>query len=532
MRNIFLLTLLLAAAISSCTDILQEQEVVKNLHAATKVQTSLWEDCEQCYLPSGEKVNTPWNEVCKTCIPNDIRYDIKSSDGWIILDSTVELIGYNMDIKKADDGCNYLLMYNKRTGMLKCFYYMENYIENNYGFWLLETTQKTRLFDFTGKVAVPISEEGPQKIATSNLTRNFTTQGFESGWNCFALELAYDENSDQQKLDISGFALNKIQLNLQGGYEGGGNGVIVSNTTSPSSPVLGIVKHIGEGALEWVMGELEEKEDSTKAVTRSINFPLIAKTLQKIVDSFSGSSNTSYDFNFTAKGSITISGELISATSGIISPITGLNLGNSDMDLGIWNLETQPLHQIADKAKLWSIAGTNKERFIYEIQTKPEVGIKVNPSVRQPYSVNIYPILADTITIYADEMISQGSKWSKTYSDYYKPYFNSFIENNVYMSLEYDWNYLVSLYWEDAWPNYKLHNDSESPAIGLAYGDIIGKFNMTQPLAYRILFKSDADQFYSLKTFIPKQVLEYQSIGGHPFTWHSTSEFQAHGVFM
>lgn len=519
----------------NCTGIFEEIEEVESVENEQIVTKSLaftsWENCMYCILPSGEKVALPWYANAKTSIPNDVRNDVKSSEGWIILDTTVDIIDCEEDVTIVDPGCNYLL----KTGFLKGFYYMEELVHNNYGFWCLETTTPTKLFHFTNEFAIPMSEVGPQRVTVSNLTRTFQTQGFDPGWNCFMLELAYDENSDQQRLDVSGFAMNRAQIALTGEYEGGGNGTIISSAAKNSNPVKGIIKHIGEDAFEWFIDKLEEEEEDSIA-SKSIEIESIsslASIIQKVFSSFSGNkTKASYDFSFTARGHAVITGEIVTSSSGIIAPVTGLKLGNPEMDLGIWNLETQPLHQICNEAKLIGAIGPHRDQFAYIIRTEPKCEIKVNPLIEQPYTFTVLPSEGnDEIPIYADDIVSGTNKWNMSHGTFYDPETESYYYNGVYKSKDFDWDYVMNKYWEDAWPNYILADQNNSPGFSFSYypsNDI----DVTRHLTYKIIYQHINSGIFSGKTFIPRQVVGYGIIGGHPTTWNSVEELKQHGIIF
>ncbi|MFT0524467.1 hypothetical protein ACMSD1_15035 [Bacteroides thetaiotaomicron] len=77
-----------------------------------------WENWETVALASGVLVAPPWaNNPVASDIPEEIRKDIKATDGWDLIVHTVN--GY------GEQGLNYLIFHNKFTGILKVFYYLE-----------------------------------------------------------------------------------------------------------------------------------------------------------------------------------------------------------------------------------------------------------------------------------------------------------------------------------------------------------------------------------------------------------------------
>lgn len=524
----------------SCIDEVVEQVIPQiDSQVTTRNSGVSWEDCEECCLPSGEKVYLPWNVRAKSCIPNDIRTDIKSSDGWVILDTTVDLIGYDANISGADNGCNYLLMYNKETGFLKGFYYMEQYMQNNYGFWNLYTTTPTKLFNFTQEFAIPLSEEGPQMVTVSNLTRTVQTQGFDVGWNCFMLELSYDSNSSKQKLDITGFAMNATEVILEGKYIHEGSGVIESTSSKGTSPVKGIFKSVGEVALTWLSdsiaswatrenayAEMKTSTVQTNSNNRALSgiASLVVSGLQKVASSLTGKSSSSSCFSFSAHTEATITGNLVNTSSGIIAPITGLNLGNENMELGIWNLAKQPLHKLSSVAILRELRNDN---FFYDMVTEPEYELVINPMISQPYTIAIYPVYMNEVSLYYDELLNGKYPWLKFELDENRP---KPLPEGVLFGDSYTWSFVFALNYQYGWPNYTANNEESSVALGLDYGSVRGTIKAVEPIVYKVMYAHHSNGTYSSKTFIPKQVYDGSIIGGHPTTWQSLQDLRDKGV--
>ena len=82
-----------------------------------------WENWETVALASGVLVAPPWaNNPVASDIPEEIRKDIKATDGWDLIVHTVN--GY------GEQGLNYLIFHNKFTGILKVFYYLEQVVHS------------------------------------------------------------------------------------------------------------------------------------------------------------------------------------------------------------------------------------------------------------------------------------------------------------------------------------------------------------------------------------------------------------------
>ena len=101
-------------------------EVVEpNEHGEYKVETrsrsTTFDLCTQCELCDGSTVNLPWNTDVPGSVPEEVRYDVKESDGWRILYSTVEIIGYDHTVKVSimPQACNQTTMPSSSSPYLR-----------------------------------------------------------------------------------------------------------------------------------------------------------------------------------------------------------------------------------------------------------------------------------------------------------------------------------------------------------------------------------------------------------------------------
>ena len=79
-----------------------------------------WENQQFLYINDTSRLNTeigaPWNtEAAQTLIPDNIRFDVKSADGWEV--------AFNLMNKEGYPDINYFGLYNKYSGVLRIFYY-------------------------------------------------------------------------------------------------------------------------------------------------------------------------------------------------------------------------------------------------------------------------------------------------------------------------------------------------------------------------------------------------------------------------
>lgn len=374
----------------------QRMEEIENYEypvSLTRSQASASIDLSEttfAVLSTGKRVKLPWCNGAETSTLDDVRCDVKESDGWNVLYTNVEIEGHNSSVTVADDGLNYILLYNRNTGFLKGFLYVEKTGDNNNARWLLTGYGGTTLFNFAPYFALPInSEDSPQQVSISLASKNGIVQGFEKGWNCFMLELAYDENSINEKLSISGYALNQTSYHFNGAFNSIGNGTIVSNVGGSSGMISGIASAVGNAAKAWVKNNTDKKDKPIKYLGEIAGNVLdkgitgfISSGLSRIFGSMSGTSRSISDLQFTTNGSVSLEGTSTTPMTGYIPPISGIPLNSLGENLGIWNLEETPIWGYYSFANLKKVLHSNNEAcYIYTINCAPSYKIKKNPAL-------------------------------------------------------------------------------------------------------------------------------------------------------
>lgn len=278
MKQIVFFTLIMCF-LASCQKTefeLNNHNTSHNLLVTTKTSDDTWTNHEYCTLNgASDSVKAPWAEYnVVTSIPSGIRKDVKEEDGWNILFSTIVINGYKRDynFQNTDKSANYIVLYNRYTGMLKGFCYLTGVVQqNNMALWHLSTKDSTRLFNFAGEYAIPYNGPKAKDVYISNITTENVANGFNQGWNCFMLELAYDEDSPQTTLNIEGITLNETSYNLDGtmGFES--NGVIVTTTQKPQNSILkGAATAIGDAAKKYIEENLEKKSSTRGVVATTV----------------------------------------------------------------------------------------------------------------------------------------------------------------------------------------------------------------------------------------------------------------------
>ena len=205
-------------------------------------------------LASGSYVHTPWNKkITSGTIPYEIRTDILPSDGWDLIAHTVN--GY------GENGMNYLIFHNHYTGILKIFYYLEPNSSNlqNTAIWKLHFENPQSFLAFTGEYARLSTDKSVRDIYLSNITSD-DSRGFNVGWNCFQVELAYDPDFTEGSLQIIPMSMTTSSIKLDGNLNSKTKGTVISTTTS--NPLNGVVKGVaslvGNTAKDWVSDQVKD----------------------------------------------------------------------------------------------------------------------------------------------------------------------------------------------------------------------------------------------------------------------------------
>lgn len=343
--TLFLLTCILFGCSNNDESLLLTTDSeLENLSLKSYPSTEDWETLNSIKLPSGATVNLPWsNNEVTTDIPKDIREDIGSKDGWVFVFS---------NIKNTIDPGNYIIFYNKFTGILKAFYYLESTSQQNNGIWNIKFEGIHSLLNGVDHFTVPITSNfaAIQNSTILNISTN-DTHGFSKGWNCFQTPLTFDPSYDLNtlKLSISTYNKNNGTIKLGGKYESSSKGSIISTTSSGgllSEITKGMITQTGEEGKKWLVESIQNEVISQiGANIIAAGVPAIVSAgLNTIFGSFIGSSSTStstQSLQFSTNGSIEMTGETSLPTTGIIPPKSNIII-DSEERLGTWNLEKDP----------------------------------------------------------------------------------------------------------------------------------------------------------------------------------------------
>lgn len=521
-KDTMILLGLLFLVITGCQDELVNDDLFfyQEESSVNSRSTTSWFDCNKCVLQSGAEVQLPWNTTAITTIPDEIREDVKEEDGWRILFTSVDILGYSETVTDTDVSGNYLLMYNRYTGMLKGFYYAENIVqENNNAYWLLTISDSTKLFNFVPYFAEPINSlDAPRQISLSTISTNGIVNGFDVGWNCFMQELAYDENSMNERLSISGYALNKSTITFKGSYNSLSEGTIVSSPTTNKNGILdGIAKGFGSASKDWI------KDNAGSSGNKAIKFAtsvvceamdngisgLVSKGLYKVFGSVLGTTRTTYDLQYTTNGSITIAGESQTPGTGYITPLAGIPLDGIGENLGLWNLAEAPKHIANPIAVLKDISNAQTgSDYIYNLTFSQSFNIVKNPVVSTSVATS-----CDVVSYnkYNGKNVTWKSQYNTSATSAYRVSNSVLYSDSVTVINASSNSYNVCV--RNLLPN-KVYG-SNSPAYDLSQNSV----NIWENTAVivKLSLTNNGITTYSTKTFIPKCVMGTGS--ARPYSW-------------
>lgn len=495
--------------------------------------TSNWENLNQVTLPgvNGKTVATPWSTgTVPTGIPDDIRTDIKSADGWTCVYSGID------DTSTPN---NFIVFYNRFTGILKGFYYWDGAGQQNTALWDISFNSSHKLFNGLDHFTMPLQSTTTPTYSTVFNTVKSQTKGFErDSWNCFQTYLTYDPSYSltNLRMNIGARNVNDFRFEMSGEYNSASNGSIISTSSSSNSSLSniknGIITQTGKAGKEWIQDKI------SKGVIGAAGANIIAGGVPAIVSSgvnlifgsFFGKSKptpTTETLQFTTKGSIKANIDGTFQTSGLIQPLSNIKL-NSQERLGNWNLEKQPTLVFDDLVYpeiSFSESGTEEKlrQFVRKIEIE-DVNVVFNDKLKQEF-IDRYEV-SKQILYYAKFNGDDCWNW---HNPLY-PNFDSTIFTYVLFEDKDDSNNIQNKFWYLGGnkiyyksyarpivingyqkPHYQI---KENNYWGLPYNE---KPGFVVKVTVKIYPKSptfDSTPIITTKTFIPKQTVRTLQYAG------------------
>ena len=345
-----------------------------------------WENMDQA--PTAlVPIDLPWGIYGDGNIPEDIAEDIKKEDGWKFIYHTFN--SYNP--KKR-----YMIFYNQRTGVLKVFYHLDtSQYETQAGSWDVKFNFDQTYMNISQELALPNHLNGINYWSCTNLVQQ-GTKGFQNGWNCFMVQLAYSSgNTTESNMDILSHALDTTAVNLFGNSYSHSKGTIISHgsTNELSSLVTGFADVFGKSAETYFESKkendsLKSNNANSRALLSGLGGELIKwganKVFTKLTASFNEPTTTRADLDFSTTGELNLTGSLRKTVdTPAISARVDLNK-NLVGELGVWNLANQPIIYIDPRADhvpdpmddaygeyTYRMRGIS--RYAYNLQINPEL---------------------------------------------------------------------------------------------------------------------------------------------------------------
>lgn len=384
----------------SCSDIVLDESTVTNQnvknelvaypmrnHATRAGGTSdvgYWESWEKVKIAELEEpVRTPWNETGTSgAIPNEIRKDIKYKDGWNLIAHTVN--------GKGEKGLNYLIFYNRYTGILKGFYHSSDNIPNNTGIWHLHFEQPQSFLAFSNPIAELSSARTKNDIYIVNVTAE-RGKPFTGGWNCFQTELAYDPNFSEGSLQIIPENLSLLNASFGGDLDAYTEGAIITATSSNplKSIVNGVAKVAGTKAEEWVgnavkQGKFKKIKNLVVSGAGEIVKSGVGSLLGSFIGGFDKTGQTTQAVNLHTTGTVKLDGDISTVQSSTIVPLS-MSISVKDVGrLGVWCLTQIPKIYLSPYAIYVGRDADNDNCYKYQFRPpvdNSQTNLVVNPDL-------------------------------------------------------------------------------------------------------------------------------------------------------
>ena len=371
--------------------LLQEQDnsVIKKAPNSTKNDPLDWENTTTITLGNGNIKTLPWYNGSITTAPNYILTDFRKVDGW-------ELV-YNFCNQSIDQGKWYLIFYNKFTGKIRSYYFLEDPVAGGSdGIWGLYMTNTHSILNNTGYFAYPINNPITNPyVYTTNISTNETNKAIAKGWNVFETEITYDPSSSSKPvwMSIQPSENNISNITIAGSFTSKSEGTIVSSSSSNFvNSILGAAaKGAGGVAGDWIKSACGLKDDANafikvgvgalSGITSGGTDKLINAGVNLVFGSFisrfSQPSTSTSKLEFKTNGSITLSGTITSSQASNAVSVNNLVVPGTqrtsidnifplfDKKLGVWNLLNKPIVMQSDKAMLSGVGSSSYPIYYY-----------------------------------------------------------------------------------------------------------------------------------------------------------------------
>ena len=378
-----------------------------------------WWDTTSVALPGvGIPVTLPWYNGSSTQIPYYMLDDYKPEDGWEMV------YNYCLDTPPGEINKNYIIFYNKFRGILRVYYYNNNdVIAANQTFWKFEVIGSTSLFNALGRVVLPMSERvNNPAVYVTNLT-NLPSKAIARGWNCFDIELAYDDQLPQSNAHFNIGLYNMVEgvIKLDGDIDLKTEGTIVTHTSSSPSWIGDASKAVGDEAKAYVEKKLEKSslKDKIDRIAGGVS-SLVSGGAKFLLSSLVGKKESSYNstVQLTTTGNVSLTGEFQALTTSNALPLANNLMPGCipdsddsflpayDEPLGVWSLTETPTVYV-NETRMWCLEKLHRqegqmyygcvqqEDLLYYYPDSIRAAVKINPAVLE--SIEKYDVQLDCI---------------------------------------------------------------------------------------------------------------------------------------
>lgn len=357
-KNLFILFFVGLAA--SCQDetiieigdnLLIEKDFTRSVSLENDFNTQ-WEQFESLTTKTGVDIKLPWYRDVTgpvSSIPDEYTLDIKKEDGWQLICNT---------INNHDPRVNYILLYNRLTGQLKGFYYLETVANNNTGLWQLSFSKKNSILNSNSEFVCPSnSGNNVTDIQITGISSS-PSKGFSYGWNCFVVDLNYDITNIGQLLNITAYNSTTQDIQLKGGFTSNSEGLLITRTSTNSleSMVNQAAKSTGSSLKSWILDEkkggkfikLKDLTNAFASIASGGVSSIIKSGLSSVFSSIIGRANKVYNteqtLTLSTHGTVELGGTISSSDNGIIPPLSSIDFNKTAVNycLGVWSVKKIP----------------------------------------------------------------------------------------------------------------------------------------------------------------------------------------------
>ncbi|WP_146250454.1 hypothetical protein [Hydrotalea sandarakina] len=317
-----------------------------------------WENLDFMPTPSGIQILSPWASGAVRGFSSDILYDIKQSDGWVLVYNT-----FNTNILQHNP---WFALYNQYRGLLRIYMFVDdvNSLPSTYltsGLNLGPNANNSSMLNFIGQDLIDVSQNN------TTVTKIEPTQIAINTWYASQFEIAYDPNitntsTDQINLNWFFQWTNISTFQFSGDQYGTINGII-STPSQPSNLFSNLLKGTFEATGIQAIDKYKNIPTSIGLSAKAVSAVETGLTsgLSGVVNNvfnaiFGGSSSNTQEVNLSINTQIQLRGT--SSENGGIIPYPGLGffipgttLGNMAIDgympayrlpMGIFNIAAKP----------------------------------------------------------------------------------------------------------------------------------------------------------------------------------------------